>query len=71
MKTAVEFAVEKLEKFIPSGNQIAIECILEQVKEMEKKEREKIFKQAQECAVKHCGVYFKYESFEQLENNTN
>lgn len=36
MKTAVDFAVEKLEKFIPSGNQIAIEAILEQAKEMEK-----------------------------------
>ena len=36
MKTAVEFAVEKLEKFIPGGNQIAIGLILEQAKEMEK-----------------------------------
>ena len=40
MKTAVEFAVEKLEKFIPSGNQIAIGLILEQAKEMEKEERQ-------------------------------
>jgi len=38
MKTAVEFAVEKLEKFIPSGNQIAIDCVLEQAKEMEKEQ---------------------------------
>ena len=36
--TAVEYAVEKLEKFIPSGNQLAIEAILEQAKEMEKKQ---------------------------------
>ena len=37
-KTAVEFAVEKLEKFIPSGNQLAVELILEQAKEMEKEQ---------------------------------
>ncbi len=39
MKTAVDFAVEKLEKFIPSGNQIAIGLILEQAKEMEEQEK--------------------------------
>jgi hypothetical protein len=33
-QTAVEFAVEKLEKFIPSGNQFVISIILEQAKEM-------------------------------------
>jgi hypothetical protein len=33
-QTAVEFAVEKLEKFIPSGNQIAIYSILEQANKM-------------------------------------
>jgi hypothetical protein len=44
MKTAVEFAVEKLEKFIPSGNQIAIECILEQSKEMEKERLEDAYR---------------------------
>jgi len=37
-QTAVEFAVEKLEKFIPSGNQIAIFSILQQAKEMEKQQ---------------------------------
>jgi hypothetical protein len=36
--TAVEFAVEKLEKFIPSGNQLVIRIILEQAKEMEKEQ---------------------------------
>lgn len=35
-QTAVEFAVEQLEKFIPEGNQIAIDAILEKAKEMEK-----------------------------------
>lgn len=37
-KTAVEFAVEKLEKFIPSGNQIIINIILKQAKEIEKQQ---------------------------------
>ena len=35
-QTAVDYAVEKLEKFILSGNQIAIEAILEKAKEMER-----------------------------------
>lgn len=35
-QTAVEFAVEKLAKFIPSGNQLVIHIILEQAKELEK-----------------------------------
>ena len=36
-QTAVEFAVEKLEQFIPSGNQLVIRAIIEQAKEMEEK----------------------------------
>jgi hypothetical protein len=39
MKTAVEFAVEKLEKFIPSGNQLAVELILEHAKVMEEQQK--------------------------------
>ena len=35
-QTAVEFAIQKLEKFIVKGNQIVVEAILEQAKEMEK-----------------------------------
>lgn len=37
-QTAVEFAVEKLEKFIPEGNQIAIYAILKTAKEIEKQQ---------------------------------
>ena len=37
-QTAVEFAVEKLEQFIPSGNQLIINIILEQAKAMEKQQ---------------------------------
>ena len=43
-QSAVEFAVEKLEKLIPSGNQIAIYAILEQAKEMEKEQIEDAYK---------------------------
>ena len=37
-QTAVEFAIQKLEKFIVKGNQIAVEAILEQAKEIEKEQ---------------------------------
>ena len=33
--TAVDFTIERLEKLIPSGNQILIGIILEKAKEME------------------------------------
>jgi hypothetical protein len=46
MKTAVEFAVEKLEQFIPSGNQMAIGLIFEQAKEIEKEQQMKTYKVA-------------------------
>lgn len=36
--TAVEFAVEKLAKFIPSGNQLVIHIILEEAKKLEKQQ---------------------------------
>ena len=38
-QTAVEFAVEKLEKLIPSGNQLLIGIILNQAKEIEKQQQ--------------------------------
>jgi hypothetical protein len=41
--------------------------LYQKAKEMDKEQREKIFKQAQECSVKADGVYFKYEFFEQLD----
>ncbi len=37
-QTAVDYAVEKLEKFISEGNQITIDAILEKAKEMEKQQ---------------------------------
>jgi len=37
-QTAVDFAIEQLEKLIPSGNQIAIFVIKEQAKQMEKEQ---------------------------------
>ncbi len=36
MQTAVQYAVEKLEKFIPAGNQLAIRLILDETLKMEK-----------------------------------
>ena len=36
--TAVEFAIEKLAKFIPSGNQLVIHIILQEAKELEKQQ---------------------------------
>ena len=38
--------------------------IFERAKQMEKEQEAEIFKEAQICAVKHDGVYFKYESIE-------
>ena len=38
--------------------------IFEQAKAMHKEECAEVFKEAQECAVKHDGVYFKYNSIE-------
>ena len=71
--TAVEFAVEKLEKLIPSGNQITIEIILEQAKEMSKKESKKIWM----TAIKYVLLFLEHktskspkESFEQYYNKT-
>jgi hypothetical protein len=37
-QTAVDFAVEQLEKLIPTGNQIIIGIILDKAKEMEKEQ---------------------------------
>lgn len=37
-QTAVDFAVEQLEKLIPSGNQIIIGIILEKANQMEKEQ---------------------------------
>lgn len=64
-QTAVEWLLEHLEPNILWTDKA--EKIAEQAKQMEKEQMGKIFKQAQECAVKADGVYFKYESFEQLD----
>jgi hypothetical protein len=42
-QTAVEFAVEKLEKFIEPGNQMVISIILEEAKQMENEQRVKSY----------------------------
>jgi hypothetical protein len=43
-QTAVYFAVEQLEKLIPSGNQILIGIILEKAKQMEKEQIKEAYK---------------------------
>ena len=44
-QTAVDFAVEKLEKLIPSGHQIIISIILEKAKEMDKQQKIEAYNQ--------------------------
>lgn len=41
-QTAVEFAINKLENLIPSGNQILIRAILIEAKEMEKQQQDEL-----------------------------
>jgi hypothetical protein len=66
-QTAVEWLVEEInkngEEIHKNGNWIPTHMI-EQAKQMEKEQEAEIFKEAQICAVKHDGVYFKYESIE-------
>ena len=38
MKTAMQIAVEKLEQFIPAGNQLSIRLILDEALEKEKEQ---------------------------------
>ena len=42
-QTAVDFAIEQLEKLIPYGNQMAIFAILKQAKQMEKEQMKDAF----------------------------
>lgn len=42
-QTAIDFAVEQLEKLIPSGNQIIIGIILDKAKQMEKEQIKEAF----------------------------
>jgi hypothetical protein len=44
MKTAVQIAVEKLEQFIPAGNQLSIRLILDEALEKEKEQIMKAYK---------------------------
>jgi hypothetical protein len=41
-----------------------LEAVIREAKAMHKEECAEVFKAAQECAVKHDGVYFKYNSIE-------
>jgi hypothetical protein len=65
-QTAIDWLVEQLDNTCIFSKYGFLE-IIEEAKAMEKEQMGKIFKQAQKCAVKADGVYFKYESFEQLD----
>ena len=70
-QTAVEFAVEKLEKFIPSGNQIAIFSILQQAKEMHKEEIMDAYEDGEDNAMNYHSIpNFKDITAEQYYNQT-
>ncbi len=70
-QTAVEFAVEKLAKFIPSGNQLVIHIILEEAKELEKKQiiEACYFAYNEGCSYMADGKT-EFESFEQYYDET-
>jgi hypothetical protein len=58
-------AVEWLEWQINLGlSERGLISAIKEAKQMEKEQEAEIFKEAQICAVKHDGVYFKYESIE-------
>jgi hypothetical protein len=70
-QTAVEFAVEKLEKFIPSGNQLAVLAILEQAREMEKQQIiDAYYIGADEESDNHGYMYTNKDKSEQYYNKT-
>ena len=55
-QTAVDFAVEKLEKLIPSGHQIIISIILEKAKEMDKEQKIDAYNQGRHNGQVNWGV---------------
>ena len=69
-QTAVDWLIDKLDTNLDINHSWRSRQYIEKAKEMEKEQIEKTFKQAQECAVKADGVYFKYESFEQYYKET-
>ena len=67
-QSSIDYLIEQLEG---ENNRIAMvvgvkkyNSIIQQAKAMHKEECAEVFKEAQECAVKHDGVYFKYNSIE-------
>jgi hypothetical protein len=68
-QTAVEWLENQLKdvkynRLEKNGYTNAVNNLYAQAKQMEKEQEAEIFKEAQICAVKHDGVYFKYESIE-------
>lgn len=73
-QTALDWLKKQLESYgDPSNLKLdweTLDELIEQAKQMEKEQLENVFKEAQECAVKADGVYFKHESFDKLYNET-
>ena len=64
MKTAVQIAVEKLEQFIPAGNQLAIRLILDEALEKEKEQIKDAYNDG------YFGDAYKYKDWEDYFNQT-
>jgi hypothetical protein len=64
-KTAVDIAVERLEKLIPSGNQMLIGIILDEAKGIERLQSQKFFRDGWIEASK----YYNYEEQTKTELN--
>jgi len=60
----VDWLVEEINKQKAWADPSKLEPIIQQAKAMHKEECAEVFKEAQECAIKHDGVYFKYNSIE-------
>ena len=63
-QSSVDFLEDKLDGVDTGVSSQYFKSIIEQAKAMHKDECAEVFKEAQECAVKHDGVYFKYNSIE-------
>ena len=68
--TAVDFAVQQLEKLIPSGNQIIIGIILEKAKEMEKEQIEDAYEfgGSNQYAIDYLACQYYKETYQENES---
>jgi len=68
-QTAIDFAVEKLEKLIPSGHQIIISIILEKAKEMDKQQKIEAYNQGyRDCENDASNIHLSIGDIEEYSN---